>query len=80
MTKKRFLRGIKRITIFIVVVGLFIGVGKKIINSMKYPEFLSSTTAYQAVYGDDENRLTDLNRIAKSMGYKDFNDYRVKTW
>ena len=80
MTKKRFLRGIKRVTIFIMVIGLFIGFGKKIVNSIKYPEFLSSTTAYQTVYGDDENRLKDLNKIAQSMGYKDFNDYRVKTW
>lgn len=80
MKKKRFLRGIKRITVFIMVVGLFIGMGKKIINSIKYPEFTSSTAAYHAVYGDDENRLKDLNRIAQSMGYKNFNDYRVKTW
>ena len=80
MTKKRLFRGIKRVTIFIMVIGLFIGVGKKIINSMKYPEFLSSTTAYQAVYGDDTNRLKTLDSIAKSMGYKNFNDYRVKTW
>ena len=80
MTKKRLFRGIKRVTIFIMVIGLFIGVGKKIINSMKYPEFLSSTTAYHAVYGDDENRLKELDKMAQDMGYKDFNDYRVKTW
>ena len=80
MSRKRLCRGIKRITIFIMVIGFFMGFGKRLVNSMKYPEFLSSTTAYQAVYGDDENRLKDLNRIAQSMGYKDFNDYRVKTW
>ena len=80
MSRKRLCRGIKRITIFIMVIGFFIGFGKRLVNSMKYPEFLSSTTAYQAVYGDDENRLKDLNRIAQDMGYKDFNDYRVKTW
>lgn len=80
MSRKRLFRGIKRITIFIMVIGLFIGMGKKLVNSMKYPEFLSSTTAYQAVYGDDENRLKELDSIAKSMGYKDFNDYRVKIW
>ena len=80
MTKKRFLRGIKRITIFIMVIGLFIGMGKKIINSIKYPEFVSSTAAYHAVYGDDTNRIKELDKMAQSMGYKDFNDYRVKTW
>ena len=80
MTKKRLFRGIKRVTIFIMVIGLFIGMGKKIVNSIKYPEFTSSTAAYHAVYGDDENRLKDLNKIAQSMGYKDFNDYRIKTW
>lgn len=80
MTKKRFLRGIKRVTIFIMVIGLFIGVGKKIINFIKYPEFLSSTTAYHAVYGNDNHRLKELDKMAQSMGYKDFNDYRVKTW
>ena len=80
MTKKRLFRGIKRVTIFIMVIGLFIGFGKKLVNSIKYPEFTSSIAAYHAIYGDDENRLKDLNRIAKSMGYKDFNDYRVKTW
>ena len=80
MTKKRLFRGIKRVTIFIMVIGLFIGFGKKLFNSIKYPEFLSSTTAYQAVYGDDENRLKELDKMAQDMGYKDFNDYRVKTW
>ena len=86
MSRKRLIRGIKRITIFIVVIGLFMSLGvftglnKRIINSIKYPEFLSSTTAYQAVYGDDTNRLKTLDSIAKSMGYKNFNDYRVKTW
>lgn len=80
MTKKRLFRGVKRITTVIVVVGLFIGVGKKIVNSIKYPEFTSSTAAYQAVYGDNVNRLKELDEMAQDMGYKDFNDYRVKTW
>ena len=80
MTKKRLFRGIKRVTIFIVVIGLFIGFGKKLVNSIKYPEFTSSTAAYHVVYGDDTNRLKQLDNIAKSMGYKNFNDYRVKTW
>lgn len=80
MSRKRLCRGIKRITTVIVVVGLFIGMGKRLVNSIKYPELVSSTAAYHAVYGNDNHRLKDLNRIAKSMGYKDFNDYRVKTW
>lgn len=80
MSRKRLFRGIKRITTVIVVVGLFIGIGKIIINSIKYPEFKSSTAAYHAVYGDDKERIKELNNIAQSMGYKDFNDYRVKTW
>ena len=80
MSKKRFLRGIKRITIFIMVIGFFMGFGKRLVNSMKYPEFTSSTAAYHVVYGDDTNRLKQLDNIAKSMGYKNFNDYRVKTW
>lgn len=80
MTKKRLFKGIKRVTIFIMVIGLFIGFGKKLFNSIKYPEFTSSTAAYHVVYGDDTNRLKQLDNIAKSMGYKNFNDYRVKTW
>ena len=80
MTKKRLFRGIKRVTIFIVVIGFFMGFGKRLVNSIKYPEFTSSTAAYHVVYGDDTNRLKQLDNIAKSMGYKNFNDYRVKTW
>lgn len=80
MTKKRLFRGIKRVTIFIMVIGLFIGFGKKLVNSIKYPEFTSSIAAYHAVYGNDNHRLKELDSIAKTMGYNDFNDYRVKTW
>lgn len=80
MTKKRLFRGVKRITIFIMVIGFFMGFGKRLVNSIKYPEFTSSTAAYHVVYGDDTNRLKQLDNIAKSMGYKNFNDYRVKTW
>ena len=80
MTKKRLCRGIKRVTIFIVVIGLFISVGKRISKFIQYPEFVSSTAAYHAVYGNDTNRLKQLDNTAKSMGYKNFNDYRVKTW
>ena len=64
MTKKRLFRGIKRVTIFIMVIGLFIGFGKKLVNSIKYPEFTSSTAAYHVVYGDDTNRLKQLDNIA----------------
>ena len=86
MSRRRLCRGIKRITTFFVVVslfvsfGLFSGLNKRIINSIKYPEFRSSMEAYRVVYGDDNNRLNKLNSIAQDMGYDDFNDYRVKTW
>lgn len=80
MSRKRLCRGIKRITIFIMVIGFFMGFGKRLVNSIKYPEFTSSTAAYHIVYGDDTNRLKELDKIAQSMGYDDFNDYRVKTW
>ena len=86
MSRRRLYRGIKRITTFFVVIslfvsfGLFSGLNKKIINFIKYPEFRSSMEAYIAVYGDDNNRLKELDKIAKAMGYDNFNDYRVKTW
>lgn len=80
MSRKRMVRGIKRITTFLVVIGLFTGLSKWIINSIKYPEFHSSTAAYHAVYGDDQKRLEVLDERAQDMGYDNFNDYRVKTW
>lgn len=86
MSRKRLFRGIKRITIFVMVVGLFMtfgvfsGINKRIINSIKYPEFRSSMAAYHTIYGNDNNRIQHLDSIAKSMGYKDLNDYRIKTW
>ena len=80
MSRKRLFRGIRRITIFIMVISLFMSFGKRISKFIKYPEFTSSMAAYHAVYGDDTNRLKELNSIAQAMGYKDFNDYRVKTW
>lgn len=80
MSRKRFFRGVKRITTFVVVIGLFSGISKWVINSMKYPEFKSSIAAYHAVYGDDRERLEILDEKAQDMGYEDFNDYRVRTW
>lgn len=80
MSKRRLMRGIKRITTFIVVIGLFSGISKWIINSIKYPEFTSSQAAYHAVYGDDRERLEILDKKAQEMGYENFNDYRVRTW
>lgn len=80
MSRKRIMRGIKRITILIVVIGTFLGVGKWIMNSIQYPEFSSSSAAYHAVYGCNPERLEVLDVKAKSMGYEDFNDYRVRTW
>ena len=80
MSKERLMRGIKIITTFIVVIGLFSGISKWIINSIKYPEFHSSTAAYHVVYGEDRARLEILNEKAQEMGYENFNDYRVRTW
>lgn len=80
MSRKRFFRGIKRIAVFVIAIGLLSGVSKWIINSIKYPEFHSSTAAYHAVYGDDQERLEVLDEKAQEMGYDDFNDYRIRTW
>lgn len=80
MSRKRMVKGIKRITTLIVVIGLFSGISKWIINSIKYPEFHSSTAAYHAVYGEDRERLEVLDGKAQEMGYENFNDYRVRTW
>lgn len=80
MSRKRIARGIKRITTFLVVIGLFTGFAKWMMTSIKYPEFSSSSAAYHAVYGCNPERLEVLDVKAKSMGYEDFNDYRVRTW
>lgn len=80
MSKKRRVKGIIRITSFIIIMGLTISLGKWISNLISYPEFLSSSAAYHVVYGDNEERLNKLNQKAQQMGYIDFNDYRVKTW
>ena len=70
----------KRIIIWAMVIGLFTGLSKWMITSIKYPEFNSSTAAYHVVYGDDQERLEILDEKAQDMGYEDFNDYRVRTW
>lgn len=80
MSRKRITRGIKRITTFLVVIGLFTGFAKWMMTSIKYPEFNSSSAAYHAVYGDNRERLEILDKKAQGMGYKNFNDYRVRTW
>lgn len=81
MSKKRLMRGIKRITIFLTA-AITIGVlsFNWISEKVKYPEFTSSQAAYHAVYGCNPERLEVLDVKAKSMGYEDFNDYRVRTW
>lgn len=80
MSRKRIVRGIKRITTFLVVIGLFTGFAKWMMTSIKYPEFNSSSAAYHVVYGEDRERLEILDEVAQDMGYEDFNDYRIKTW
>lgn len=81
MSKKRLMRGIKRITIFLTAA---ITIGVLSFNWMsekvKYPEFTSSQAAYHAVYGDNRERLEILDAKAQEMGYESFNDYRVRTW
>lgn len=81
MSRKRLMRGIKRITTFLTVTTI-IGVSSFywISEKVKYPEFTSSQAAYHAVYGDDRERLEILDEKAQDMGYEDFNDYRVRTW
>ena len=84
MSRKRLIRGIKRISAAIVIVVMVIGIGSiisKVWNYMRLPsEFHSSTAAYHAVYGDNRERLEILDEKAQDMGYKNFNDYRVRKW
>ena len=70
----------KRIIVWAMVIGLFTGLSKWMITSIKYPEFNSSTAAYHVVYGDNQERLEILDEKAQDMGYENFNDYRVRTW
>ena len=81
MSRRRLMRGIKRITIFLTA-AITIGVlsFNWISEKVKYPEFTSSQAAYHAVYGDNRERLEILDEKAQEMGYESFNDYRVRTW
>ena len=80
MSKKRIVRGIKRITAFVIAMVVIIGIISFVVDYIRYPEFHSSTDAYHAVYGEDRERLEVLDEKAQEMGYENFNDYRVKTW
>lgn len=68
----------------IVVVMMMMGISSiisKIWDRINLPyEFKSSTAAYHVVYGDNPERLEILDEKAQEMGYKNFNDYRVRTW
>ena len=84
MSKKRLMRGIKRISATVLITVMMIGIGtiiSKVWNFMRLPsEFHSSTEAYHVVYGDNKKRLETLDKIAQDIGYDNFNDYRVRTW
>lgn len=80
MSRKRLIRGIKRITAFVITIVVMVGVISFVIDCIRYPEFHSSTEAYHAVYGDNRERLEILDTKAQDRGYEDFNDYRVRTW
>ena len=80
MSKRRLMRGIKRITTFLAIVCMVVSIFNWIVMEIKYPEFHSSTHAYYTVYGDDRERLEILDEKAQEMGYEDFNDYRTRTW
>ena len=80
MSKKRMVRGIKRITAFVIAMVVIVGMVSFVVDYIRYPEFHSSTHAYHTVYGEDRDRLEVLDEKAQEMGYKNFNDYRVKTW
>lgn len=84
MSKRRLIKGIKRISAMVLITVMVVGIGSiisKIWSYMRLPsEFHSSTAAYHAVYGDNRERLEILDEKAQDMGYEDFNDYRVRTW
>lgn len=84
MSKKRLIRGIKRISAMVLLTVMMVGIGciiSKVWSYMRLPsEFHSSTSAYHVVYGGDKERLEILDEVAQNMGYDNFNDYRVKTW
>lgn len=80
MSRKRLVRGVKRITAFVITMVVIVGVISFVVDYIRYPEFHSSTHAYHTVYGGDKERLEVLNEKAQEMDYKDFNDYRIRTW
>lgn len=80
MSRKRLMRGIKRITTFLAIVCMVVSIFNWIVMEVKYPEFHSSTQAYHTIYGNDRDRLEILDEKAQEMGYENFNDYRVRTW
>lgn len=80
MSRKRLIRGIKRITAFVITIVVIAGVISFVVDYIRYPEFHSSTHAYHTVYGNDKERLEILDKKAQEMRYEDFNDYRIRTW
>ena len=80
MSKRRLVRGIKRITAFVISMVVIVGIVSFVVDYIRYPEFHSSTHAYHTVYGDNKERLEVLDEKAQEMGYEDFNDYRIRTW
>jgi len=84
MSRKKVVRGIKRISAAIIIAVMVIGIGSiisKIWSFMRLPiEFHLSTEAYHTVYGGDRERLKTLDEIAQEMGYENFNDYRIRRW
>ena len=84
MSKKRLMRGIKRITTVVsaILIVLFLktNIAKEIWYTFTIDEFMSSQAAYQTIYGDDTERLEMLDKKARSLGYDSFNDYRINKW
>lgn len=80
MSRKRLIRGIKRITVFVITIVVIAGVISFVVDYIRYSEFHSSTHAYHTVHGNDKERLELLDEKAQEMGYEDFNDYRTRTW
>lgn len=84
MSKRRLMRGIKRITTvmstILIVLFLKTNIAKEIWYTFTIDEFMSSQAAYQTIYGDDAERREMLDKKAQSLGYEDFNDYRINKW
>lgn len=84
MSRKRLMRGIKMITTVVsaILIVLFLktNIAKEIWYTFTIDEFMSSQAAYQIVYGDDTKRLEMLDAKARSLGYENFNEYRINKW